>query len=49
MQMFTALMASLVITFYYAIVVLKEVTDHRSEVLKAIIRGVIDGLRLMRG
>jgi len=47
-QRIVALLASLAITAYYAILVLKNVYDRRHEVLKAMVKGVIDGFKLMR-
>ncbi len=48
LQRSVALLASLAVTAYYMILSLKEISARRCEVLKAIIKGVIDGFRLMK-
>ena len=43
-----ALLASLIITVYYIITVLRDVANNRHEVIRSIIKGVIDGFKLMK-
>jgi len=47
-QRLVALLASLAITAYYVVMVLKDITDRRREVLRAMVKGVINGFRLMK-
>jgi len=47
-QRFAALLASLAITVYYMVIVLRDVTDNRREVIRLMIKGVIDGFKLMK-
>jgi len=46
-QRFVALLASLIVTAYYVLTALKEVTSNRHEVIKSMIKGVIDGFKMM--
>ena len=46
-QKFIALLASLGVTAYYAVVILKEISNFKNELLKAMLKGVIDAFRLM--
>ena len=48
LQRFVALLASLVITAYYMVIALKDVTDNKREVLKSIFKGAVDGFKLMK-
>ena len=48
LQRFAALLASLAITVYYMIMILKEVNGNKREVLKSMVKGVIDGFKLMK-
>ena len=48
LQRFVALLASLVITAYYIIIALKDVTDNKREVLKSMFKGAVDGFKLIK-
>jgi len=47
-QRFVALLGSLIIAVYYAIVVLRDVADNKREIIKSLIKGVVDGFKLMK-
>jgi len=47
-QRFVALLGSLAITVYYVVIVLKDVANNRREVIRSMIKGVIDGFKLMK-
>lgn len=47
-QRFVALLGSLAITAYYVVIALKDVTDNRHEVIRSMIKGVIDGFKLLK-
>ena len=48
LQRFVALLASLVITAYYLVMALKDVTGSKREVIKSMFKGVVDGFKLMK-
>jgi len=47
-QRFVTLLASLTITVYYVVTVLKDVANNRREVIRSMFKGVIDGFKLMK-
>ncbi|OYT55954.1 MAG: glycosyl transferase family 2 [Desulfurococcales archaeon ex4484_217_2] len=48
LQRYVALLASLVITAYYMVIALKDITDNKHEVIKSMFKGIIDGFKLMK-